>query len=142
MDDTKKAIDDGAEIILNLENLIKSHITNIDKLKIEQKKQKEMLEDIFLNDPTYKQHLDKAKEAAKVKMTTKAQIMKRSDVYQLAEKIKDIHLQLKDLEVGMSDYLREYARLSGTNEIQGEDGEVREIVYVAKLVKKPSRAKI
>jgi len=142
MDDTKKATDDGAEIILNLENLIKSHITNIDKLKIEQKKQKEMLEDIFLNDPTYKQHLDKAKEAAKVKAVTRAQIMKRSDVYQLSEKIKDVHLQLKDLEVGMSDYLREYARLSGTNEIQGEDGEVREIVYVAKLVKKPSRAKI
>ncbi len=142
MDDTKKATDNGADVLLNLESLIKSHITNIDKLKIEQKKQKEMLEDIFINDPTYKQHLDKAKEAAKVKMTTKAQIMKRSDVYQLSEKIKDIQLQLKEIEGAMSDYLREYARLSGTNEIQGEDGEVREIVYTAKLIKKSSRAKI
>ena len=97
VDDTKKVTDNSADVLLNLESLVKSHITSIDKLKIEQKKQKEMLEDIFLNDPTYKQHLDKAKEAAKVKAATKAQIMKRSDVYQLSEKIKDIHLQLKEL---------------------------------------------
>ena len=41
-----------------------------------------------------------------------------------------------ELKTGLSDYLREYQRLSGSNEIEGEDGEVREIVYVAKLVKK------
>ena len=41
-----------------------------------------------------------------------------------------------ELNEGLSDYLREYQRLSGSNEIEGEDGELRTIVYVAKLVRK------
>ena len=55
------------------------------------------------------------------------------------EKVKDMTQENKDLSVAQSEYLREYARLSGTTEIEGEDGEVREIIYVAKLVKKARR---
>jgi hypothetical protein len=47
----------------------------------------------------------------------------------------------KELDTALSDYLREYMRMSGTNEIETEDGDVREIVYVAKLIKKASRQK-
>jgi hypothetical protein len=130
-----------AEIILNLENLIKNHVSNIDRLKETLKKNKEMLDDIFLNDQTYKLHCDKVKEAGKVRANTKAQIMKQPNVFDLAKKIKEMQAERKELEGALSDYLREYTRLSGTNEIEGEDGEVREIVYTAKLVKKSSRKK-
>lgn len=128
-----------AEIILNLQGLIKNHVTKIDGLKETLKKNKEILDDIFQNDPTFKLHSDKVKEANKVRMDTKAQIMKRPDVYDLANKVKSMRAEAKELEGALSDYLREYARLSGTNEIEGEDGEVREIVYTAKLIKKFSR---
>lgn len=62
--------------------------------------------------------------------------MKRPDVADLSNKLKDLKSEQTELKEGLSDYLRECQRLSGSNEIEGDDGEVREIVYTAKLVKK------
>ncbi len=124
------------DILFNMEGLIKNHMSALDKLSEEQKKLKEMLDDIFNNDPTFKDHSDKAKEAAKVKQNTKAQILKQPQAKDLDDKIKSIKSQIKENQDSLSDYLQEYARLAGVNEIEGEDGEVREIVYTARLVKK------
>lgn len=128
----------NAQILVNMESLIKSHISAIDKLSVELKKHKEMLDDIFDSDPTYKEHSDKAKEAAKIKSATKAQILKKPQAADLDKKIREFKAQLKENQESLSDYLQEYARMSGVNEIEGEDGEVREIVYVAKLIRRPS----
>ncbi|MBI2021784.1 hypothetical protein HYS93_02790 [Candidatus Daviesbacteria bacterium] len=127
------------QILINMEGLIKNYISSIDKLTEEMKKHKEMLDDIFKNDPTYQEHLEKAKEATKIKNATKQEILKRPDAKELNEKVKSFKSQIKENQASLSDYLQEYARLSGVNEIEGEDGEVREIVYVAKLVKKSFR---
>lgn len=129
----------SADIIINMEGLIKSHISQIDKLSEEAKKLKEMLDDIFENDPTFNEHSEKAKEAAKLKQKTKGEILKRPQAADLNEKIKSLKSQIKENQSSLSDYLQEYARLSGVNEIEGEDGEVREIVYTAKLIKKAFR---
>lgn len=123
-------------ILINMESMIKTNMAAIDKLQIEVKKHKEMLDDIFSNDPTFKEHDEKAKEAAKVKQGTKAQILKRPEAAQLNQKIKELKSQLKENQASLSDYLQEYARMAGVNEIEGEDGEVREIVYTAKLIRK------
>lgn len=128
----------GGEILVNMEGMIKNHISAIDKLQEEVKKHKEMLDDIFENNPTYKEHSDKSKEASKVLGTTKAQILKQPQAAELSEKVKTLKSELKENQDSLSDYLQEYARLSGVNEIEGEDGEVREIVYSAKLIKKGS----
>jgi hypothetical protein len=40
------------------------------------------------------------------------------------------------MDTALSDYLREYERLSGTNQIETDDGHIHEIVYIAKLLKK------
>ncbi len=53
---TQVALEPGApnsEILLNMESLIKGHVATIDKLSTESKKLKEMLDDIFGNDPTF-----------------------------------------------------------------------------------------
>lgn len=136
---TSNSDKNSAEVLLNLEGLVKNHDASIEKIRVELKKYREMLADILANDPTYKEHEGKAKEANKLKTTTKAQILRRPDCADIVGKIKGMQGELKDLTASLSDYLREYARLSGSNEIEGEDGEVREIVYVAKLVKKKSR---
>lgn len=119
-----------------MESMIKSHIASIEKLGIEAKKQKEMLDDIFNNDPTYMQHSEAAKEAGKVKQKTKAEILKRPQAAELDNKVKSLKSQIKENHDALSDYLQEYQRLSGVNEIEGEDGEMREIVYTAKLIRK------
>lgn len=138
---TQVALEPGAknsEILLNMESLIKGHIATIEKLTDEARKHKEMLDDIFANDPTYQEHDKAAKEAAKVKQGTKQQILKQPQAAELDKKVRELKSELKENQGSLSDYLQEYARMTGVNEIEGDDGEVREIVYSAKLIKKSS----
>lgn len=128
-----------ATVLLSLEQLIKSHIASIDKLRDESRKHKQMLEDAFMNDQVYQEHLKIAKEATKQKTATKQQIMKQPANIVLSNKIKSMSTELKEKQMALSDYLLEYQRMTGVNEIEGEDGEVREIVNVAKVVKKASK---
>lgn len=130
---------DQATVLLSLENLIKNHIASIDKLKDEVKKQRQMLEDGFLNDAVYQEHLKAAKEAIKVKSATKAQITKQPQNIMLSNKIKTMSTELKDKQYALSDYLLEYQRLTGVNEIEGDDGEIREIVNTAKVIKRSKK---
>lgn len=127
-----------AALLVKIEEMIKTHISQIDNLAEEITKQKEMLDDIFLQDETYQEHEKSAKEASRIKSNTKKEIMKRPDVFDLANKLKSLRSEKMELGKGLSDYLREYQRLSGSNEIEGADGEIREIVMVPKLVKKSS----
>lgn len=133
--------DNGAAVLLELEATIKNHISLIDKNKAELKKQREMLESALLNDETYRLHTEEARKAAKTKALTKYQIMQLPANKGLADKVKDFAAQTRELDGALSDYLREYMRMSGTNEIETDEGEVREIIYVAKLVRKTSRPK-
>ena len=125
-----------AALVMKIEEMIKTHITQLEALDEQIGKHKEMFDDIFGNDSTYQEHDKIAKEAAKIRSKTKAEIMKRSDVADLASKIKGLKSEKIELEEGLSDYLKEFQRMSGLNEIEGDDGELREIVYIAKLVKK------
>lgn len=126
----------GADEVLNLENMIKTNSSQIAKLSVELSEAREMLKDSFENDTTYREHADAAKEANKIKAATKAQILKQPAVAQIATNVKVLTSELKELKEALSDYLKEFNRLSGITEIEGDDGELMEIVYIAKLVKK------
>lgn len=128
-----------AEILVNLGELIKSHIQSLDKLRNELKEQKQMLEDTFINSEVYRDHAEKAKEAAKQKSQTRQQIMQQPAIATISQKIKNISSELKEKRMALSDYLLEYQRMAGVNEVEGYDGEVREIVNEAKLVRKVSK---
>jgi hypothetical protein len=128
-----------AMVLTNLEQLIKTHIAGIDKGKEEAKKLKEMLDSMLANDSTYQEHDKLVKEAMKVKSGTRKQILSQQAAVATVKKLQEVKADTKEMQEALSDYLREYQRLSGSNEIEGEDGEVREIVYTAKLVKKSSQ---
>lgn len=125
-----------AAVLLSLDSMIKSHIKSLDTLGVELKKKREMLEDTFTNDPTFKEHAENAKKAAKIKAETRSQIMKQPQIAQLANKVKELSSEIKTRKLELSDYLLEYQRMSGANQIEGEDGEIREIVNEAKLIKR------
>lgn len=150
MDDTKVSDADivapdpapdanAATVVLELEQTIKNHIADIDRRKAELKKQREMMESALMNDETFRLHTEEAKKAAAVKGKTKLQILQLPENRQLSEKVKELATEIKELNTALSDYLREYQRMSGSSEIETDDGEVREIIYIAKLVKKSSR---
>ncbi len=135
---TTTTTSDGSDtaLLIKIEEMVRTHISQIETLEVDVRKHKEMLDDIFTNEPIYQEHEKAAKEATRIKTNTKKEILKRPDVADLSEKVKSLKSQKSELQKGLSDYLREYQRLSGSNEIEGEDGQIREIVYEAKLVKK------
>lgn len=128
-----------ATALLSLEELIKNHIDGLDRLREELRKNREMFDDAFNNDPLYREQLEKVKEVNKQKAATRTQILRQPSIIALQAKIKDLRVDLKERQLALSDYLREYQRLTGANEIQGNDGEVRDIVNTAKVVRKNKR---
>ena len=128
-----------ATVLLSLEELIKNHIQSIDKLRDEVKKHREMFADAFEGNETYRENEAKVKEANKVKSTTREQILHQPAMQTLGAKIKEMSTDLKEKQTALSDYLLEYQRMAGVNEIEGHDGEMREIINNAKLIKRSSR---
>lgn len=129
----------GASILLDLEQTIKNHIAGIDSRKSELKKKREMLESALLNDETYRLHNEDAKKAAKIKGATKLQILQLPANKQLNADVKELQAEVKEMDGALSDYLREFMRLSGANEIETDAGDIREIIYIAKLIKKGAK---
>lgn len=128
-----------ATVLLSLEEMIKHHIASIDKLSDEVKKHRQMFADAFENSEAYREAEKKVKEASKDKGTTREQILKQPAMQSLGSKIKDLNTDLKEKKGALSDYLLEFQRLSGLNEIEDLEGQVREIINNAKLIKRTSR---
>ncbi len=128
-----------ATVLSSIESLIKQHVSSIAANKAELKKLREMIASALTNDPTYKLHEEEAKKAAKVKAATKSELMKAPANKVLVDKANELTTEIKEADAALSEYLREFARLTGTTEFETDDGEVREIVFVAKLVKRSSR---
>lgn len=131
-------VPDSVSVLFNLENLIKTHISSLDIRKQELKKSKEMLTDGFSGDPAYREQEAVLKAEMKKKAQIKSQLMTAPGLMELSIKVKNLSADVKELNGALSDYLREYARLSGVNEITDDAGEVHEIIYLAKLLKKSS----
>ena len=132
--DEKSQSDNQATVLVSLEEMIKKYITRFDQLKIDAKKQREMYDDSFLSNPTFIENTEKAKTAAKDLLVTKKNIASQPSVIQISLKLKSMRDEIKEIEQSLSDYLQEYQRMTGANEIEGEDGKLRDIVNTAKLV--------
>lgn len=124
-----------AQQLSSVENLIKTHLAQMNGLKEEAKKHQEMIADMLINDPQYSLVEDKAKEATKAKNVIKQELLKAPQAQESAQKIKTLKSEVKEHQEALSTFLQEYQRLSGNNQIEGDDGEWREIIYSAKLVK-------
>jgi hypothetical protein len=137
--DQPQSVTKDVDMIANLEQSIKSAISTIDLQKSELTKLNEMVTGVLENDATYQEHAKLAKEAAKVKAATRKELLKQTAVAATVSKVKELHMEVKEQQQALSEYLREYQRMSGSNEIEGDDGEVREIVYMAKLIKRSGK---
>src|SRR5438046_1078192 len=72
--------DDAATAMLSLEELIKNHIESTDRMRDEIKKVREMFEDSFNNNPTYREASEQAKDVAKKRNQVKQQVTKQPSV--------------------------------------------------------------
>lgn len=121
--------------LLNIESLINSSSSRFDTLQREYQEQKSQLDSILDSDLEYQQLDQEAKKQSKLRTIAKQKIMNRPEASQIAEKMKDAQIQIRELKTAISDYLAQYVTISGTNQIEGPDGVLRKIIYTAKLVK-------
>ena len=134
-----EGINTAVTSLFAIENLIKTHISHIDTVKIELAKQAEMFNDILNNDAGYKKASDEGKEVNKKKAEAKQNILKSPSNASLNQKIKDMRQEIKELKNALSNYLQQYQKIADTDQIESEDGEVRQIVFNAHLVKLSGR---
>lgn len=137
--DTAGGQSDNLTTMLSLEELIKNHIESIDKMREELKAQKEMYEDSFNNNPTYREHVEKVKEANKGKSSVRSQIAKQPSVSSLEQKIKDIRFEISEQNKTLSDLLQDYREQTKATQIELRNGQVMEIVSTSKLVRKNTK---
>lgn len=120
----------------NIENLINTNISKIDKLQGGIKPVKEMLESLLDADLEYAELDQKAKEAAKTKTMKKKELVDTTNGRELNEKLKSLKSELREAKEALSSYLQTYQQKTGFSEYEGPDGELRQIVFVAKLIRK------
>lgn len=128
--------DSSVMVLESLQNLIKDNLSKADRLQDELSKHKEMLESALNNDEVYKQHAEAAKVATKQKTATKAEILKRPENATLNAKIKELAAEIAEIKESQGSYLQEYMRLSGSNEIETDDGQVLQIINQPRLVRR------
>lgn len=122
--------------VLDLTTLINDYSHTLDEIKGQLREQRQMVKDAFENDQQYHELSEKVKNLNKEKNTIKQRILKTPAASAATAKIKELQTEVKDMEDKMSGYLQEFQRVSGTNVIEGTDGELRQIVPVYRLVKK------
>jgi seryl-tRNA synthetase len=104
------------------------------KMKENLKVQTEMLHDAVEGDAAYHELDIQMKDLKKKMNEIKQKIMKTPAMEAVVAKIEEYKQDIKDSKEMLSGYLEEYQRVAGTNIIEGENGEIKEIVPQYKLV--------
>ncbi len=124
---------DEASTLITVTNLIQNYLGQINDNSRVLKEHRQMIEDALNNDETYTKHVEAAKEATKVKLATKKQLMSAPNMRELAEKVKDLSADLKAAKESLSQYLQQYKELTGSNQFEDGKGEVLDIVVKLSL---------
>lgn len=135
-ENTSSSETDAALSVMRIEDMINRQLADISKMREEMKMVHDSFEDSFKNDAKFREFDDKAKEAAKQKNAYKQAMLKEPALAELSNKLDQLKGEVKDMQMALSDYLREYSRVTGLMQFETEDGQVLEIVQVYKLVKK------
>lgn len=122
--------------LLTIESSIKTNIAKIDRVKEDVKPVREMMKSFLEGDEQYMQATEAAKKASQLKTGRKKELLETQNGKDLKNKLDALKMDLDEAQEALSYYLREYQRLTGLNEFEGEDGELRQIVSTVKLVRK------
>jgi len=123
------------DTLIELENMVKGGVEQIDRLTSEIKKLTEMMASACLNDEAFRKADEEVKRLTKERQKAKYAILQQPATKQLYEKLQDLKQEKKELTGAQSEYLREYKKISGSNQLELFDGSVMEIITVHKLIK-------
>ena len=136
LDKVKSMPDENkAQNIINIESMINNASARLDELTRQLHEQKAMIDTLLENNAEYQEVEKEAKKQDKLKSTARQNVLSSPEAKSTIDKLKESQTEAKELKIALSDYLAQYVALSGTNQIEGPDGVVRQIIYTAKLVK-------
>lgn len=135
-DVNEDGVSESVMSLLDIQDAINSRLQRLENLKEDMKPHKEMLDSLLANDAEYVEKSKLARDASKAKSQAKARVMRTPQAHELTQKVEEIKEESKELLEGLSYYLREYQQMTGANEFESADGELRQIVFSAKLVRK------
>jgi transposase len=121
--------------IINTESLINTASSRLNDLTYEAKEYKAMLDEILESDTEFQEIDKESKKQAKLRAAARQKALNTPAAKTNIDKLKETKTQLREVKTALSDYLAQYVKISGTNQIEGPDGVVRRIIYTAKLVK-------
>ncbi len=121
--------------IINTESLINTASSRLNDLIYEAKEYKAMLDEILESDTEFQEIDKEAQKQAKLRAVARQKALNTSSANTNIDKLKETQAQLREVKTALSDYLTQYVKVSGSNQIEGPDGVVRQIIYTAKLVK-------
>lgn len=121
--------------IINIESLINTANSRLNDLTYESKEYKAMLDEILESDSEFKEVDKEAKKQTKLRTLARQKALNTPGAKTNIDKLKETQAQLREVKIALSDYLAQYVKISGSNQIEGPDGVVRQIIYTAKLVK-------
>jgi len=126
----------GSMTIVELTTIINRYEGDIKKMKDNLKIQSGMLRDAVEGDAGFHELDIQSKDVQKKKNEIKQKVMKTPAMEAVVAKIDEYRGEMKDAREMLSGYLEEYQRVAGTNIIEGENGEIKEIVPQYRLVKR------
>jgi DNA repair exonuclease SbcCD ATPase subunit len=126
----------GGMNIVELTALINRYEGDMKKMRDNLKIQAGMLRDAVEGDAAYHELDTQSKDLQKKKTEIKQKVMKTQAMEAVVAKIEEYKSEIKDAKDMLSGYLEEYQRVAGTNIIEGENGEIKEIVPQYRLVKR------
>ncbi len=122
--------------IVELTTIINRYEADLKKMKENLKIQSGMLHDAVEGDAAYHELEIQKKDIQKKMNEIKAKIMKTPAMEAVVAKVEEYKQEIKDAKEMLSGYLEEYQRVAGTNILEGENGEIKEIVPQYHLVKR------
>lgn len=126
----------GSMTIVELTTLINRYEGDMKKMRDNLKIQSGMLRDAVEGDAGYHELDVQSKDLQKKKTEIKQKVMKTAAMEAVVAKMEEYKSEIKDAKEMLSGYLEEYQRVAGTNIIEGENGEIKEIVPQYRLVKR------
>ncbi|NCO88460.1 hypothetical protein AUK04_04490 [Candidatus Roizmanbacteria bacterium CG2_30_33_16] len=136
MNNNDSSTNQSTMTMVELTTIIKRYLADLNKLKEDMKMQKQMYNEAFSNDATYSQQNDKVKKLNRETAVIKERIVKQPAIELLVTKIKQIRDEIKVSQEALSDYLREYQKVSNATTIEDDKGEVLQIIPSYRLVRK------
>lgn len=118
----------------SIESSIRSKVQKLDDVKEKIKKLNEMLNSYLENSEEYVEAAKEAKTASSKKSAIKQELMAKPGADDVPNKLLEAREEKKELDEDISNLLTEFQRVSGTNQFEDEKGQLKQIVYTARLV--------